>query len=220
MIQLAGFTGIEVVFTGLRPGEKLYEELFEPSEAQDGRTEEGHAIALPRVIDKGLLHRTLSGIEIAAGSENSVRAVELLSHIVPEYKAMHPDEVAAGHGDSSADRRLNPTPSWIANSIGNYSSSLEALCRRYPARTMSNSGRLSRPGADSGATIRFRADCTRKRSRRGDETVSHTGVSSDGPAFLTLSPRDCATQRDRISALYLASQIAFATRQFDWIRCH
>ena len=107
MIQLAGFkphTDIEIVFTGLRPGEKLYEELFDPSEAQGGRTDEGYVIASPRVIDKGLLHRTLSGIETAAGNENSVRAVELLSHIVPEYTAMHPDEAAIGPGDSGADQ--------------------------------------------------------------------------------------------------------------------
>ncbi len=75
MIQLAGYkphTDIEIVFTGLRPGEKLYEELFDPSEAQDGRTDEGYVVASPRVIDKGLLHRTLSGIEAAAAKENSV----------------------------------------------------------------------------------------------------------------------------------------------------
>jgi FlaA1/EpsC-like NDP-sugar epimerase len=107
MIQLAGFrphTDIEIVFTGLRPGEKLYEELFDPSEAQDGLTDEGYVIASPRVIDKGLLHRTLSGIETAAGNENPVRALELLSHIVPEYRATHPDEVAAGRDDSGADQ--------------------------------------------------------------------------------------------------------------------
>jgi hypothetical protein len=83
---------------------RVYEELFDPSEAQDGRTDEGYVIASPRVIDKGLLHRTLSGIETAAANENSVRAVELLSHVVPEYRAMHPDDVAAGRGDSGADQ--------------------------------------------------------------------------------------------------------------------
>ena len=105
MIQLAGFkprTDIEIVFTGLRPGEKLYEELFDPSEVQDGRTDEGYVVASPRVIDKGLLHRTLSGIEVAAAKENSVRAVELLSHIVPEYQAMKLGETFAA--DSGADQ--------------------------------------------------------------------------------------------------------------------
>ena len=64
MIQLAGYrpySDIEIVFTGLRPGEKLYEELFDRSEAQDSTTEEGYVIASPRIIDSALLHRTLSG---------------------------------------------------------------------------------------------------------------------------------------------------------------
>lgn len=96
MIQLAGFrpyTDIEIVFTGLRPGEKLFEELFDTAEAQDGLTDEGYVVAAPRIIDSVLLHRTLSGIETAVGNENSVRAIELLSHIVPEYSPRRPDEM-------------------------------------------------------------------------------------------------------------------------------
>ena len=101
MIQLAGFrphTDIEIVFTGLRPGEKLYEELFDTSEAQDGLTEEGYVVASPRIIDSALLHRTLSGIETAVGKENSVRAIELLLHIVPEYRPMQPNDVQDAGG--------------------------------------------------------------------------------------------------------------------------
>ena len=89
MIQLAGFkprTDIEIVFTGLRPGEKLFEELFDPSEVQDGKTEEGYVVASPRVIDNALLLRTLAGLETAASREDAHRAAELLSHIVPEYQ--------------------------------------------------------------------------------------------------------------------------------------
>ena len=40
MIQLAGYkphVDIEIAYVGLRPGEKLYEELFDPSEVQDNR---------------------------------------------------------------------------------------------------------------------------------------------------------------------------------------
>ena len=89
MIQLAGFkprTDIEIVFTGLRPGEKLFEELFDPSEIQGGKTEEGYVVASPRVIDNALLLRTLTGLEAATQREDANRAAELLSHIVPEYK--------------------------------------------------------------------------------------------------------------------------------------
>lgn len=88
MIQLAGLRpriDIDIKFTGLRPGEKLFEELFDPSEIQDHQDDEAFVVASPRVIDRALLHQTLSGIEAAALREDAKRAVDLLLHIVPEY---------------------------------------------------------------------------------------------------------------------------------------
>jgi len=88
MIQLAGYkprVDIEISFVGLRPGEKLFEELFDPSEVQDERTQDGYVIAAPRIMDKALLHRTLAGLEAAIELEDAERAVELLAHLVPEY---------------------------------------------------------------------------------------------------------------------------------------
>lgn len=89
MIQLAGYRpgiDIEIKFTGLRPGEKLYEELFDPSEIQDSKTDEGYFIASPRIIDAALLQRTLVELDVAALREDRERTIELLSHIVPEYQ--------------------------------------------------------------------------------------------------------------------------------------
>lgn len=88
MIRLAGFrprVDIDIVYTGLRPGEKLYEELFDASELPDERTEEGYVIASPRVIDRELLDRTLTEISVCSEHEDATRALELLWHIVPEY---------------------------------------------------------------------------------------------------------------------------------------
>ena len=68
MIQLAGlkpYADIDIVFTGLRPGEKLYEELFDPSEVQSEVTEDGYVIASPRVIDRLLLEKSLAELELA-----------------------------------------------------------------------------------------------------------------------------------------------------------
>ncbi|QPC88642.1 NAD-dependent epimerase/dehydratase family protein [Mesorhizobium sp. NBSH29] len=103
MIQLAGFkrSEIDIVFTGLRPGEKLYEELFDPSEVQDSKTEDGFVMAAPRVIDKALLLRTMSELDGATQREDAARAIELLSHIVPEYKpapvnALDEEDLSAG----------------------------------------------------------------------------------------------------------------------------
>jgi O-antigen biosynthesis protein WbqV len=105
MIQLAGFkpyTDIEIAFTGLRPGEKLYEELFDPSEVQDLKSEEGYVVASPRVIDKALLYRTLEGMKAAIEREDDVRAIELLSHIVPEYRRSPEDSDAPTQGQKAS----------------------------------------------------------------------------------------------------------------------
>lgn len=96
MIQLAGFrpgVDIQITYTGLRPGEKLYEELFDPSEVQDGKTEEGYVVAAPRIMDRTVLMHTLEGLEDATNKEDVVRAVQLLRHIVPEYRPANPDLV-------------------------------------------------------------------------------------------------------------------------------
>ena len=109
MIQLAGlkpYVDVNIVFTGLRPGEKLYEELFDPSEVQDERTEEGYVIAAPRVIDKVLLAKTIAELEFATAKEDQVRALELLSHIVPEYRA---DAGAGQAGHEQGQSALGPT---------------------------------------------------------------------------------------------------------------
>jgi len=95
MIQLAGYrprTDIEIVFTGLRPGEKLYEELFDPSEVQDGKTEDGYVIASPRIIDKAVLDRTLTKLELAVEAEDQQEALALLAQIVPEYRPSENNE--------------------------------------------------------------------------------------------------------------------------------
>jgi len=89
MIQLAGFkprVDIDIVFTGLRPGEKLYEELFDPAEAPGGTTEDGYVVAAPLVIDRRLLDRTMAEIGTCIEREDESRAIELLAHLVPEFR--------------------------------------------------------------------------------------------------------------------------------------
>jgi FlaA1/EpsC-like NDP-sugar epimerase len=89
MIQLAGFRprhDIDIVYSGLRPGEKLAEELFDPSEVPDGRTEEGYMLAAPRFADRKLLSETFRKIEEYAEGQQTERAMRLLEHVVPEFR--------------------------------------------------------------------------------------------------------------------------------------
>ncbi len=72
-------------------------------------------MASPRVIDKALLYRTLEGMKAAIEREDDVRAIELLSHIVPEYRrsSENPDAQTQGkkaispsiHGDEQTPGR-------------------------------------------------------------------------------------------------------------------
>lgn len=89
MIQLAGYKphiDIPIVFSGLRPGEKLYEELFDPEEVRDAKTLEGYVLASPRIIDKTSLLQALDDLEAAVRSETTDAAITILRRIVPEYR--------------------------------------------------------------------------------------------------------------------------------------
>jgi len=78
MIQLSGHKNIEIVFTGLRPGEKLYEELL--IDESDAKTEyESITVAKPTPYD---LEKLNQDIEDLLNSEDKI---EKLKEIVPEF---------------------------------------------------------------------------------------------------------------------------------------
>jgi O-antigen biosynthesis protein WbqV len=88
MIRLAGLrpeVDVAIRFTGLRPGEKLFEELFHGSEQPVPTGYEGLLMASPRVTDVRLLAAAIRDIEAAAKDGNAQRAVEILARMVPEF---------------------------------------------------------------------------------------------------------------------------------------
>jgi FlaA1/EpsC-like NDP-sugar epimerase len=87
MIQLAGKRpdrDIAIEVTGLRPGEKLHEELFHAEEAPAPTTVEGVMIARPRAAhaDLGML---LDQLERAARAGRRSEVLALIRSVVPEY---------------------------------------------------------------------------------------------------------------------------------------
>lgn len=89
MIYLAGFkpgVDIHIVYTGLRPGEKLYEELFAESEPVDSNNGRGYMIAGPRAINAGFLRKSLAEMRAACDRQDSEKAIAVLRHIVPEFR--------------------------------------------------------------------------------------------------------------------------------------
>ena len=88
MIRLAGLRperDVQIAFTGLRPGEKLHEELFHAGEALVETGASGIRLANPRTSDSAVLARALDELEAAARARRTDDALALLAHLVPEF---------------------------------------------------------------------------------------------------------------------------------------
>ena len=88
MIRLSGlkpYEDIDIVFTGLRPGEKLYEELLIDEDNIKKTSKEGIFVATLPMVDVEVLHTQLAEMKhLLEDSGSDVRC--LLQEIVPEYK--------------------------------------------------------------------------------------------------------------------------------------
>jgi O-antigen biosynthesis protein WbqV len=91
MVKLAGLKvddDIKIVFTGLRPGEKLFEELFHFSENAVKTTHEGIFLASPRFTDMATLRKGLEKLFVAATERKTSDALAQLKLMVPEFKSL------------------------------------------------------------------------------------------------------------------------------------
>jgi FlaA1/EpsC-like NDP-sugar epimerase len=89
MIRLAGLVpdkDIRIEYVGLRPGEKLYEELFHEGEKLVPTTSDGILLARPRIADYAVLARALDELEDAARARNGDHVLAVLSRLVPEFR--------------------------------------------------------------------------------------------------------------------------------------
>jgi FlaA1/EpsC-like NDP-sugar epimerase len=89
MIRLAGRRpgqDVRIEFIGLRPGEKLHEELFHAAEPLLPTMHPAIRLAAPRVADHAMLARALDELEGAARAGEEERALSLLRRLVPEYR--------------------------------------------------------------------------------------------------------------------------------------
>jgi O-antigen biosynthesis protein WbqV len=87
MIRLAGLVpdrDVRIELTGLRPGEKLDEELFHAAEAIERTPLAGVLLASPRTADAALLGRALDELEALARAGRDGDVLALLRRIVPE----------------------------------------------------------------------------------------------------------------------------------------
>ena len=100
MIRLAGLRpnrDIAIEFIGLRPGEKLHEELFHTAEPLVPTASPAIRLAAPRTADYALLARSIDELEEVSRSRRQERVLRLVEQLVPEYRrnAPGPNVVAA-----------------------------------------------------------------------------------------------------------------------------
>jgi FlaA1/EpsC-like NDP-sugar epimerase len=89
IIRLAGLRpeeDVEIRFTGLRPGEKLYEELFHGKEPPVPTGYPGLLMASPRTADPAIVGRALDAIAGACHAGQEREALALLSRLIPEFE--------------------------------------------------------------------------------------------------------------------------------------
>jgi O-antigen biosynthesis protein WbqV len=89
MIRLAGLTperDVEIRFTGLRPGEKLHEELFHGKEPPVPTGFPGLLMAAPRTADPAIVGRAIDEIATACRGGQARLALTLLGRLVPEFE--------------------------------------------------------------------------------------------------------------------------------------
>ena len=88
MIRLAGLRpdmDVKIAFTGLRPGEKLFEELFHGSEPTLATEMPGILVAEPRAADAAELGAAISELEQLCRRHDADAVVASLCRLVPEY---------------------------------------------------------------------------------------------------------------------------------------
>ncbi|HMA15497.1 MAG TPA: nucleoside-diphosphate sugar epimerase/dehydratase [Kiloniellaceae bacterium] len=101
MIRLSGLkpdTDVEIRFTGLRPGEKLHEELFHGGEALTPTGHPGLLLAAPRTADAELLARSLDELAGLVQQGDADKALRLLQRLVPEFRGLRAADRRAAAG--------------------------------------------------------------------------------------------------------------------------
>jgi len=99
MILLAGLRpgrDVEIEFTGLRPGEKLFEEVLHESEPLAPTEYPGILLAAPRTADRALIARAIDELAAAARTGDDALCVDVVRRLVPEYRREPATQAASG----------------------------------------------------------------------------------------------------------------------------
>ena len=87
MIKLSGAKNIKIVYTGLRPGEKLYEEMLNEKENTKPSFHEKIRIAQVREYDYKHVSKDIDELIKLSGKFDDLATVKKMKEIVPEYRS-------------------------------------------------------------------------------------------------------------------------------------
>jgi FlaA1/EpsC-like NDP-sugar epimerase len=87
MIKLSGLKNIEIKYTGLRPGEKLYEELLSTEENTKPSFHKKIRIANVREYDYHNVLENVDDLVRLSNTYDDMKIVEKMKEMVPEYKS-------------------------------------------------------------------------------------------------------------------------------------
>jgi FlaA1/EpsC-like NDP-sugar epimerase len=87
MINLSGAQNVKIVYTGLRPGEKLYEEVLNELEGTKPTFHEKIRIADVRECDFADISRQVNELVEISKHYDDMETVKKMKEIVPEYKS-------------------------------------------------------------------------------------------------------------------------------------
>ena len=89
MIQLSGAQGVEIKFTGLRDGEKLYEEVLNDAEITLPTHHPKIKIAKVREYDYEAVRQSIDALIESSLVDDDMTIVRQMKAIVPEFKSQH-----------------------------------------------------------------------------------------------------------------------------------
>ena len=103
MIRLSGAQGIEIIETGLRPGEKLYEELLVKTEELDKTENSMIFIERDTALSAEKIDEKLEILKAACATGDDDQAREALRKAVPTFR--RPEEVNQQVADTKAEQK-------------------------------------------------------------------------------------------------------------------
>ena len=106
LIELSGYrphVDIKIEFSGLRPGEKLFEELLTAEEGITASRHEKIFVANLKEIDEEIINR---GLITLSNTESKMKTIEVLEELVPTYKVSREKYLKGPMGKEHNDNKI------------------------------------------------------------------------------------------------------------------